>query len=57
MFSTCLAEPHAAGTRLRALRLSLNTPVVAIEALPVGPAAAGIALHRGPEGALLTVAL
>jgi hypothetical protein len=42
---------------LRALRLSLNTPVVTIEDLPVGPAAAGIALHAGPEGPSLTLAV
>ena len=57
MFSTFLAEPLAAGTRLRALRLSLNTPVVSMDALPVGPAAAGVALHNGPGGVLLTLAV
>jgi hypothetical protein len=37
---------------LRVLHLSLNTPVVAIDELPVGPARAGIALFEAPEGAL-----
>jgi hypothetical protein len=37
--------------RLRVLHLSLNTPVVAIDELPVGPARAGIALCEDPEGA------
>lgn len=39
------------------MRLSLNTPVVTIEDLPVGPAIAGIALHAGPEGLRLTLAV
>jgi hypothetical protein len=39
------------------VRLSLNTPVVAIDALPVGPAAAGIAVHAGARGLRLTLAL
>jgi hypothetical protein len=37
---------------VRLLHLSLNTPVVAIDALPVGPARAGIALFEDPEGAI-----
>jgi hypothetical protein len=36
--------------RFRVLHLSLNTPVVAIDELPVGPARAGIALCEDPEG-------
>ncbi len=43
--------------RLRALRLSLNSPVVVIEELPVGPASAGIALHEGPRGSSLCLAV
>jgi hypothetical protein len=43
--------------KLCALRLSLNTPVVAIEELPVGPAAAGIALHEGADGRSLVLVL
>jgi hypothetical protein len=42
---------------LRSLRVSLNTPVVAIEALPVGPAAAAVAVHAAPGGPQLTLAL
>jgi hypothetical protein len=37
---------------IRLLHLSLNTPVVAIDELPVGPARAGIALFGDPEGAM-----
>jgi hypothetical protein len=40
------------GERLRVLHLSLNTPIVAIEEFPVGPARAGIALCEDPEGAI-----
>jgi hypothetical protein len=57
MFSTIASPPRGPRTELRVLRLSLNTPVVAIEDLPVGPAAAGVALHRGPEGTQLTLAV
>jgi hypothetical protein len=40
------------------LRLSLNTPVIAIDGLPVGPARAGIALHEGLDpGSAVTVAV
>jgi hypothetical protein len=38
--------------RLRVLHFSLNTPVVAIDELPVGPARAGVALCGDPEGAI-----
>jgi hypothetical protein len=38
--------------RMRALRLSLNTPVVATQDLPVGPARAAIAIHSEPRGGL-----
>lgn len=57
MFS---ASSNASATeqgKLRALRLSLNTPVVAITELPVGPASAGIALHDGPRGQSLCLAV
>jgi hypothetical protein len=57
MFATLAPGSGAGRGRLRALRLSLNTPVVAIEHLPVGPAAAGIALHEVAEGFSLTLAL
>jgi len=44
--------------RLRVLHLSLNTPVVAIDELPVAPARAGIALFEDSEGAMrLTIAV
>lgn len=56
MFPALSSSPRVDG-ELRALRLSLNTPVVTIEDLPVGPAAAGIALHAGPEGLRLTLAV
>jgi hypothetical protein len=36
--------------RLNGLRLSLNTPVVSIEELPVGPARAAIAVHDEIDG-------
>jgi hypothetical protein len=38
--------------RLRVLHFSLNTAVVAIDELPVGPARAGVALCEDPEGAI-----
>ena len=56
MFPVVPSTPRVRA-ELRALRLSLNTPVVTIEDLPVGPAAAGIALHAGPEGLRLTLAV
>lgn len=57
MFSAVQGQSPPPRGRLRVLRLSLNTPVVAIEALPVGPVAAGLAVHEGPEGRSLTLAL
>ena len=57
MFSaTSLPGPTPLG-ELRSARLSLNSPVVAIEDLPVGPARAGIALHEGPAGRSLVLAV
>lgn len=42
--------------RLRALRLSLNTPVVATQELPVGPARGAIVMHVEPgHGTQITV--
>lgn len=41
-------EPRAG--KLRALHLSLNTPVVAIADFPVGPAQAGVSLWEDPGG-------
>ena len=55
---TCFADaPAARGGELRALRLSLNTPVVSIDELPVGPAAAGIAVHQREGRLELVLAL
>jgi len=48
MFLPAASAPDPAATRLRVLRLSLNTPILAIEGLPVGPARAAIALVQGP---------
>ncbi len=56
MFPVVPSTPRVRA-ELRALRLSLNTPVLTIEDLPVGPAVAGIALHEGPEGLRLTLAV
>jgi hypothetical protein len=47
MFLPVASAPDLAATRLRVLRLSLNTPVLAIEGLPMGPARAAIALVQG----------
>jgi hypothetical protein len=44
-------EPH--GRPLRALYVSLNSPVVTVESLPTGPATAAVALHE--RGATLCV--
>lgn len=44
-------EPH--GSPLRALYVSLNSPVVTVESLPPGPASAAVALHD--QGATLCV--
>jgi len=57
MFSASSKASVVEQGRLRALRLSLNTPVVAITELPVGPASAGIALHDGPRGQSLCLAV
>jgi hypothetical protein len=42
--------PDLSADRLRGLRLSLNTPVVSIEELPVEPARAAIAIHDEIDG-------
>ncbi len=57
MFQPAQSLAPLAGAKLERLRLSLNSPVVAVESLPVGPAAAGIAVHRLPGGALITIAV
>jgi hypothetical protein len=55
----CRQPPPECGfAALRSLHLSLNTPVVAIEDLAVGPASAAIALAQAPgEGRALMLAL
>jgi hypothetical protein len=50
MYFSVRPSPERAPRALRALRLSLNAPVVAIEPLPVGPARAGIALADAAAG-------
>ncbi len=57
MFSATQSPPDPACGELRALCLSLNTPVVAIDALPVAPARAGIALQIEPDGARVILAI
>jgi hypothetical protein len=57
MFSLLATVPQTPPGELAEVRLSLNTPVVAIEALPVGPAAAAIALRRSARGPRLVLAL
>jgi len=48
-------EPLEAG--LRALRISLNSPIVALGTLPVGPVAAAIALYGAGDGLQVAIAL
>jgi hypothetical protein len=44
-----VVAPFEPGAReLAALYVALNSPVVTLEALPVGPASAAVALHPGP---------
>lgn len=57
MFSATKVAGSAGGGRLHALRLSLNTPVVAIRELPVGPASAGVAVHEGRRGYAVCLAV
>jgi hypothetical protein len=58
MFTATRGVPAPGRRReLRSLRVSLNTPVVAIDDLPVGPAAAAVAVHAAPGGPQLTLAL
>jgi hypothetical protein len=49
--------PPLSGAVLARLRLSLNTPVVSIAGLPVGPASAAIALERAAGTLRVTLAL
>lgn len=58
MFFPVEAPPEGTGRELGGLRRSLNSPVVTIESLPVGPASAAIALHAGPpERPRVTIAI
>jgi hypothetical protein len=58
MFFSAVPAPDLVPSALKSLRLSLNTPVVAIDDLPVGAARAAIALHQGAGiGLQLTVAV
>jgi hypothetical protein len=58
MFTATRGVPAPGRRReLRSLRVSLNTPVVAIDALPVGPAAAALAVHGAPGGPQLLLAI
>jgi hypothetical protein len=50
MFFSAASAPDPASTELRELRLSMNTPVLAVDGLPVGPARAAITLVQGPAG-------
>jgi hypothetical protein len=50
VFVSAESASDRASLALRALRLSLNTPVLAIEGLPVGPARAAIAWVQGADG-------
>ena len=50
------APLQVAPAQVRGLRLSLNTPVLATEDLPIGPARAAILIHsEGARGETLTV--
>jgi hypothetical protein len=42
---------------IRGLRLSLNTPVVATEEIPIGPARAAILVHEGSRGPEVTIGI
>jgi hypothetical protein len=45
---SCADAPLDCGERgLRALHLALNSPIVRLEGLPVGPASAAVAFHAG----------
>jgi hypothetical protein len=59
MLFSAQPAPDRDATVLRCVRQSINTPVVAISELPVGPATAAIALHDGAqaESVFLTLAV
>jgi hypothetical protein len=55
MIFTSDAPIESCSSVLRALYVSLNSPVVNLEKLPVGPAAAAVALHGPGPGVTLAV--
>lgn len=57
MFSLCPELPALSEESLHGLCLSLNSPVVHSDDLPLGPTRAAIALHQGADELRLTVAL
>ena len=58
MFFPVNAPLDGTCTALQALRRSLNSPVVTLDSLPVGPASAAIALHPGaPDDPRVTIAI
>lgn len=57
MFIRKQQAPVVPGAGLRCLRFSLNSPVVSIDGLPVGPSEACIAVHRRGGGLGLVLAL
>ena len=58
MLFTARSAPEPKATELVSLCCSLNSPVVSIPELPVGPASAAIAIHtNGANGSHITVAL
>jgi hypothetical protein len=57
MFSAEERPGVPAGASLRNLHFSMNAPVVAIEALPVGPARAAIALFAGEASSCVALAV
>ena len=57
MFFARQEPPDPTRSALRALRPSLNTPVLVVEDLPPGPASAAIACLGGPGGPRISLAL
>jgi hypothetical protein len=58
MLFTARSAPETDATRLRSVRRALNSPVVAIAELPVGPAAAAIAIHADSlDGSIVSLAV
>jgi len=51
------SAPARSATELRSVRRSLNTPVLSIAQLPIGPAAAAIAAHADSRDGLLRYTL